>query len=62
MNEPQLLSMHNIVFVDKNPPDKQADKGGNALIRKIEENSIQVQFTLDGTKRLVLPKLWILWQ
>ena len=55
MNEPQLLSIHNLVFVDKNPPGKQADEGGNAWIRNIEENGIQVQFTLDGRKRLISP-------
>jgi hypothetical protein len=55
MNKPQLLSIHNLVFVDKNPLGKRADEGGNAWIINIEENGIQVQFTLDGRKRLVLP-------
>ena len=32
MNEPQLLSIHTLVFVDKNPPGKQADEGGIAWI------------------------------
>ncbi len=47
MNEPQLLSIHNLVFVDKNPSGERADKGGNAWIRSIEKNGIQ-QFTVDG--------------
>ncbi len=55
MNEPQLLSIHNLVFVDKNPPGKCADKGGNAWIRNIDENGIQVQFTIDGRRRLISP-------
>ena len=54
MREPQLLSLHNLVFVDKNLLGKQADVEGSAWIRNIEENGIQVQFTLGGTKRLVL--------
>jgi hypothetical protein len=56
MNEPQLLSINNLVFVDKNPPGKRADEGGNAWIRSIVENCIQVQFTSDGRRRLVSPR------
>ena len=56
MNEPQLLSIHNLVFVDKNPPGKSADEGGNAWIRNIDENGIQVQFTIDGRRRLISPR------
>ncbi len=55
MSKPQLLSLHNLVFVDKNPPGKRADKEGSAWIRNIEENGIQVQLTLGGTKQLILP-------
>ena len=47
MNKPQLFSISNLVFLDKNPPGKRADEGGNAWIRSIEENGIQ-QFILDG--------------
>ncbi len=46
MNEPQLFSISYLVFLDKNPPGKQADEGGNAWIRSTEENGIQ-QFILD---------------
>ena len=44
------------MFVDKNPPGKRADEGGNAWIRNIDENGIQVQFTIDGRRRLVSPR------
>ena len=58
MNEPQLLSIHNLIFVDKNPPGKRGDEGGNAWISNIDENGIQVQFTIDGRRRLVLPHIF----
>jgi hypothetical protein len=54
MNEPQLLLIHDLVFVDKNPSGKQAD-GENSWILNNEENSIQMQFTLDGRKHLISP-------
>ena len=43
MNDPQLLSIHNLVFVEKNPPGKRADEGRNAWIRNIVGNGFQVQ-------------------
>jgi hypothetical protein len=42
MSKPQLLSIHILVSVDKNPLGKQADKEGSAWIRNIEENGIQI--------------------
>ena len=50
MNEPQLLSIHYPVFVDKTTPGKQADEGVNAWISNMNQNGIQVQFTLDSRK------------
>ena len=40
MNEPQHLTINNHVFVVENSPEKQADKGGIAWIRSIDENGI----------------------
>ena len=41
MSKPQLLTPNNHVFEGENPPDKQADKGGNAQIRNIDKNGIK---------------------
>ena len=45
MNEAQILTINNHQFDEENPPEKQADKCGNAWIRSTDENGIQVTLT-----------------
>ena len=40
MNEPTLILLE-IVVVDKNPPGKPADEGGNAWIKEIRDNGVK---------------------
>ena len=53
MNEPPLLSLNNHVVVDKSPPGKHADEGGNAWIIEALTKCEKVQFSLDGSKRMI---------
>jgi hypothetical protein len=40
MNKPQLFTINNHALDDENQPEKQADEGGNAHIKRIDENGI----------------------
>ena len=56
MNEPTLISLENLVVVDKNPPGKPADEGGNAWIKEIRDDGVKVRFSIDNRVRIVSPQ------
>jgi hypothetical protein len=51
MNKPQLLRINNHILDEENQPEKQADKGGNAQIKSIDEIGIRVQHIIGQKKK-----------